>query len=150
MHAFTLPDPPVGEDEKAAIQASLRLLDVADDLLSVPLFAAVYRAPLGDFGMTLFLSGSTGIFKTATAKLAQQHYGRDFENEENILHFDNGTANGFRESLFAAKDAVCLNRQRVICILAESFAKAEAGNDERPENAASTESAAIPPRSVPS
>jgi hypothetical protein len=108
MNAFRLPDPPTGEDEKSAVQASLRLLDVADDLLSVPLFAAVYRAPLGDSSMTLFLSGSTGIFKTATAKLAQQHYGKDFENEENILHFDNGTANGFRESLFAAKDALCL------------------------------------------
>lgn len=108
MNAFNLPDPPTGEDQKAAIKASLGLLDVADDLLSVPLFAAIYRAPLGASSMTLFLSGSTGIFKTATAKLAQQHYGKDFENEENILHFDNGTANGFRESLFAAKDALCL------------------------------------------
>ena len=108
MSAFTLPDPPTGEDEKAAIHASLRLLDVADDLFSVPLYAAIWRAPLGDSAMTVFASGSTGLFKTATVKLAQQHYGKDFEDEQNILHFDNGTALGFKESLFVAKDALCL------------------------------------------
>lgn len=107
MSAFTLPDPPTGEDEKAAIRASLQMLDVADDLLSVPLYAAIWRAPLGDAAMNLFLSGPTGIFKTAIAKLVQQHYGKDFEDEENILHYDS-TANGLRESLFAAKDALCL------------------------------------------
>jgi len=108
MNAFMLREPPAGEDEKAAIRASLRFLDVADDLVSVPLFSAIYRAPLGDCSMTIFASGSTGLFKTATFKLPQQHYGAEFENEENILHFDNGTANGFKESLFAAKDALCM------------------------------------------
>jgi hypothetical protein len=108
MSAFVLPDPPTGEAERAAIRASLRMLDVADDLLSLALYAAIWRAPLGDCAMTVFTSGPTGVFKTATAKLAQQHYGKDFEDERNILHFDNGTANGFRESLFAVKDALCL------------------------------------------
>jgi hypothetical protein len=83
------------------------MLDAADDLLSVPLYAAIWRAPLGDAAMNLFLSGPTGIFKTAIAKLAQQHYGKAFEDEENILHYDS-TAYGLRESLFAAKDALCL------------------------------------------
>ena len=108
MSAYTLPDPPTGEDEKTAIRASLRFLDVADDLFSMPLYAAIWRAPLGDCAMTVFIDGATGLFKTATAKLAQQHYGKDFEDEQNILHFDNGTANGFRETLFAAKDTLCL------------------------------------------
>lgn len=104
LNAFSLPDPPKEEEEKSAIRASLRFLDVADDAVSLPLLAAVYRAPLGDSAMTVFTSGSTGLFKTETTKLAQQHFGKDFGDERNILHWDS-TSNALKESLFHIKDA---------------------------------------------
>lgn len=104
LNAFCLPDPPTEEDEESAIRASLRFLEVADDAVSFPLSAAVYRAPLGDSAMTVFASGSTGLFKTEITKLAQQHYGEDFGDERNVLHW-NSTSNALQETLFHLKDA---------------------------------------------
>jgi hypothetical protein len=42
---YLLPEPSSGRALRAAIQASLRLLDVAADLVTVPLWAAIWRAP---------------------------------------------------------------------------------------------------------
>lgn len=58
-----------------AVRSSLRLLSVAPDCVSFPLLATVYRAPLGKADFSLFLTGKTGLFKTALAALCQQHFG---------------------------------------------------------------------------
>lgn len=106
LRRFSLPDPPKGEQAKSAVRASLRMLDVAKATVSFPIYAAVVRAALPNAALTVYTSGSTGLFKTATNLLAQQHYGAEFD-EESILHWDS-TSNFLKEALFIAKDAVLI------------------------------------------
>jgi hypothetical protein len=56
-----------------AVRLSLRFLSVAPERISLPLLAAVYRAPLGGADFSIFITGCTGTFKTALAALCQQH-----------------------------------------------------------------------------
>src|SRR4029077_9822603 len=42
-----------------AVRSSLGLLSIAPDRISLPLLAAVYRAPLGGVDFSLFLTGRT-------------------------------------------------------------------------------------------
>ena len=67
--------PADGSELVKAVRTSLGFLAVAPDHVSVPLLAAVYRAPLGGVDFSLFLTGRTGTFKTALASLCQQHFG---------------------------------------------------------------------------
>jgi hypothetical protein len=59
----------------SAVKASLHVLSLAPDRITLPLLAGVYRAPLGQVDVSLFLTGKTGVFKTALAALCQQHFG---------------------------------------------------------------------------
>jgi hypothetical protein len=59
----------------SAVQDSLQFLSLVPDRISLPLLAAVYRAPVGRADFSLFLTGKTGVFKTALAALCQQHFG---------------------------------------------------------------------------
>jgi len=78
---------------------------VAPDRISLPLFAAVYRAPLGGADFSLFLTGRTGTFKTALAALCQQHFGAAMDATCLPAHFAS-TANALEELAFCAKDAL--------------------------------------------
>ena len=89
----------------SAIRASLRFLSVAPDRISLPLLAAVYRAPLGKVDFSLFLTGPSGAFKTALAALCQQHFGAEMDARELPGHFGS-TGNALEELAFRAKDAL--------------------------------------------
>jgi len=106
LRNFSLPDPPTGEELIVAIRASMGLLGAVNDLISIPLFSAIYRAPLGDAAMTAHSSGTTGLRKTAVKLVAQKHYGKNFD-ESSVPHWDS-TSGFLKESLFIAKDAVLL------------------------------------------
>jgi AcrR family transcriptional regulator len=58
-----------------AVRSSLQCLSVAPASVSFPLLADVYRAALGKVDFSMFLTGRTGVFKTALAALCQQHFG---------------------------------------------------------------------------
>jgi hypothetical protein len=88
-----------------AIRGSLRLLSVAPDHISFPLFAAVYRAPFGGADFGVFLSGRTGTFKTALAALCQQHSGSIMDATSLPGNFAS-TANALEEIAFSAKDSL--------------------------------------------
>lgn len=75
LSAFKLPEPPQGEDLIKAIRASLRILDVAPHIITYPLLAATYRAPVGKCDFSMHLCGQSGAGKSELAALAQQHYG---------------------------------------------------------------------------
>jgi hypothetical protein len=99
---FELPSPP--RDLKAAVLASLGILKVAPPTIAIPLFAAIYRAPLGEFApatLSVFLSGTTGVYKTELAKLVQAHFGpsRPPANW-------GSTPNSLERIAYLAKDAV--------------------------------------------
>jgi Domain of unknown function (DUF3854) len=73
---FELPAPGAGDALAAAIRASLGVLAVAPDCVTVPLLGAVYRAPLPlPPDCAVWLYGRTGTLKTALCALAQQHFG---------------------------------------------------------------------------
>ena len=107
---FILPPPPAGADLRSAITASLALLDLAPDRVTVPTLGAVWRSILGTVDFSLFVHGATGRFKTALAALIQQHFGAEF-SARHLPGSWASTAN-FNESLaFIAKDAARCDRR---------------------------------------
>lgn len=102
---YELPDLPDGDELVAAIRASLAVLTVGPDRLTVPLLAAAYRAPLGSTDFGLHLAGPTGAGKSELAALAQQHYGAGMDR----LHLPGNyasTGNSLEGLMFHAKDAL--------------------------------------------
>jgi hypothetical protein len=107
LAGFRLPEPPGGDDLAAAVRASLGMLTgglVRGDA-AVPLWASVWRAALGgcDFGIMLY--GTTGVFKSELAALAQQHYGAGLSRTHLPAGWES-TANALEGLAFAAKDAL--------------------------------------------
>jgi hypothetical protein len=102
---YILPEPPDGDELREAVRASLRLLEVAPDHLSVPVLAAAYRAVLGDTDFGLHLAGPTGVFKTELAALAQQHFGPGLDARHLPASWSS-TANALEALAFLAKDAI--------------------------------------------
>ena len=98
--------PPAGADTKVkAVRSSLGLLSVAPDRISLPLLAAIYRAPLGAVDFGVFVTGRTGTFKTALAALCQQHFGAAMDASGLPGNFAS-TPSALEELAFAAKDAL--------------------------------------------
>ena len=103
VRQIALPGPPSGEAEKQAIRASLKFLELGSDVIVMPMYAGVMRAPLPKPTLTIWELGPTGRFKTAVGLLCMQHYGAEF-TEENISHW-NDTDNRDLFVLYEAKDA---------------------------------------------
>lgn len=102
---YSMPTPPVGDQLAAAVQASLRLLDLAPAQVMFPLLAAVFRAALGDADFSLHIAGPTGVFKSELTALAQQHYGAGLD----ARHLPGSwlsTGNALEGLAFVTKDAV--------------------------------------------
>lgn len=99
--------PQVGdlESAKKAVNATLGVLDLAPDNITVPLIGSVLRAVLGDADFSLFLAGSTGVFKSELAALAQQHFGAALDARHLPGNWSS-TPNSTESAAFLAKDAV--------------------------------------------
>lgn len=108
LSSYSLPDPPEGVELIGAINASLSMLELAPDKISVPLLAAIYRAPLGESSpsdFSLFLSGPSGSKKSEKTAMAQAHFGREFERK-NLPGNWASTANALERQSFLAKDVI--------------------------------------------
>ncbi|MFL6278387.1 MAG: hypothetical protein ACJ74G_24645 [Blastocatellia bacterium] len=105
LSAFKFPEPPQGDALKDAIRASLYLLNVAPALISYPLLAAIYRAPLGSCDFSVHLSGPSGAGKSELAALAQQHYGAAFDARNLPASWVN-TSNANEAIAFTLKDVL--------------------------------------------
>lgn len=105
LAGFELPDPPAGKELVRAVRASLRILELAPDQVSVPLLAAVYRATLGQADFSVHLAGGSGAGKSELASLAQRHFGRGMDSRH-LPGAWSSTANALELLAFAAKDAV--------------------------------------------
>jgi hypothetical protein len=105
LGAFILPDAPGRQELIICWRASLSLLDVAADTISVGLFLALWRSVLtaGDF--SLHLTGATGNFKTELAALVMQHFGPNF-NSRHLPACWSSTGNSLEGLAFIMKDAV--------------------------------------------
>ena len=102
---YHLPAPPEGEAARAAIRASFRVLDVAEDAVTIPSYAAVWRAALGHADFGAHLTGPTGQGKTELAALLQQHWGAGMDARHLPASWSS-TGNALEGLAFQAKDAV--------------------------------------------
>ena len=102
---YRLPDPPVGDELRAAIRTSLSLLEVAPERIMWPLLAQVYRAPLGPTDFSGWLSGPTHAGKSELAALAQQHWGAGMHRLCLPANWSS-TSNSLEGITFQAKDAL--------------------------------------------
>ncbi|MGZ3724545.1 MAG: hypothetical protein ACXWQQ_02055 [Pseudobdellovibrio sp.] len=79
---FHLPQAPVGVELVNALHASFSILDAADDIISIPTFAAVCLAPLAHVvtpsNFSMFFVGLTGSFKSSWAAVLQAFWGKRF------------------------------------------------------------------------
>lgn len=106
LAGFELPAPPEGQELVAAVRASLGMLaGLAADPIAFPLFAAVYRAALGDCDFSGHLVGPTGVFKSELTALCQQHYGHGLD-ARHLPGSWSSTGNALEGIAFAAKDAL--------------------------------------------
>jgi hypothetical protein len=105
---YALPKEKASREEVVhATRASLRLLKVAPDVVSISLLAATYRAPLSEFSpcdFVIWLVGFTGSFKTSLAATQQAHYG-SFDNEHLPASWYD-TVNALETKTFRVKDAL--------------------------------------------
>lgn len=101
------------DDAAQAMRASLRLLDVAPQRVTLVLWAATYLAPLCEClrwaniepKFLLWLHGYTGARKTTLAKLFSCHFGDLLERPPTNF---NDTANSIEKRAFDAKDSLLL------------------------------------------
>jgi hypothetical protein len=105
LRRYVLPNPPNGERLKAAIRASLRVLDIAPRRITVPILAAVYRSVLGQGDFALYLVGPIEVRKTELASRGQQHFGPDMDSRH-LPGSWTSTANALEMCAFHAKDAL--------------------------------------------
>ena len=105
LDRFRLPEPSTGERLKAAVRASLRLLDVAPLSLTVPIHAAVWRSVLAASDLSQHLAGPTNTFKSSLAALAMNHFGAHWDYRH-LPGSWQSTANTNAALQFVMKDAL--------------------------------------------
>jgi Bifunctional DNA primase/polymerase, N-terminal/Domain of unknown function (DUF927) len=105
LAAYVLPPLPSIQDQRTALHASLRVLDTADAVVTFPLYAAIWRAVLGNADFSLHLVGPTGAGKSELAALVQQHYGAGM-TARHLPAAWTSTGNALEGLSFEAKDVV--------------------------------------------
>jgi hypothetical protein len=105
INSVVLPDPVVGKELVVAIRASMKMLDIAPLRVTLPVFASIWRAPLGPCDFSIYVAGGTGLGKSETAVLAQQHFGPKLD-ARNIPGSWSSTGNALEALSFVAKDIV--------------------------------------------
>lgn len=107
LRMYSLPIPP--DDPRAAVQASLGFLNLAPLHVSLPLWAAMYAAPLAplhSLNAVLWIYGTTQSRKSTLAMLALTHFGqgfvkgRDYKAPKDWI----STITDLEGAMFAAKD----------------------------------------------
>jgi hypothetical protein len=102
---YNLPAPASGTELQAAVNASLSMLDIAPDTITVPLWLTVWRAVIMVSRFTVFLYGRTGSKKTGLAALLLQHFGADHNRNELPGSWESSD-NALESLLFEGKDTV--------------------------------------------
>jgi Bifunctional DNA primase/polymerase, N-terminal/Domain of unknown function (DUF927) len=103
LSKYSLPRTP--QNPREAMQASLRLLDVAPLTVTAPLWAAMFRAPLATtcpLDSSLWVEGLTGSLKSTLVALFNSHYGSF--TETSLPSSWSSTANQLERRAFVLKD----------------------------------------------
>src|SRR5207237_668519 len=90
---------------EVAIRASLEILDLASDLITLPLYSALWRSVLGEVNFGIHLAGQTGLGKTELCALIQQHFGAAMDANKLPGSWES-TENSLEMLLFQAKDTI--------------------------------------------
>ena len=101
---YRLPTYP--RDVQAAMRASLAMLETGDEQMTLPIWAAMYLAPLSSIippSFTLWLFGTTGGLKSTAVALGMCHYGKFSYNTPPASW--TGTTNALEKKAFLVKDA---------------------------------------------
>jgi hypothetical protein len=104
LHRYQVPIKPV--DPVNAMKTSLRFIDCGDMTVTVPLWAAMYLAPLSSIlppSFTIWLFGTTGSMKSTATALAMCHFGTFAYNTPPASW--TATANALEKMAFTLKDA---------------------------------------------
>ncbi len=102
---YYLPAVEVDDDLRRSVRASLSIMDIGPDIVTVPVIGATYLPPLGDPNGSVLLSGLTGSQKTSVAALAQQHYGSEMD-ADHLPAAWSSTPNALEMMAFIAKDCL--------------------------------------------
>jgi hypothetical protein len=98
------------EDPREAMGRSLALWHVAPLTVTVPLWAAMFRAPLCEVrpcDFTMWIEGRPNTLKTSTSLLFLSHFG-PFEGSDTVAAEWHDTANALERKRFVVKDAPLL------------------------------------------
>jgi hypothetical protein len=89
----------------ADVGCSLDFIEVAPDLVTLPLYAAIWRSILGETDFSIHICGKSGNRKTQLACLMQQHFGPGFSDKHLAASFFD-TPNALVEKAHLAKDLI--------------------------------------------
>ena len=109
LERYALPVPPTDDEARLkAVRASLRALDIASRLVTVPLIAAAFLAPLAndlqsDFG--LWIEGTSESGKTSVASAIAAHFGTGVDRHH-VLASCRSTYASIEGRVFRAKDVL--------------------------------------------
>ena len=87
------------------VRASLAMLDITSDTISVPLYTSLWRAVLGMIDYGVHLAGQTGKGKSELCALIQQHFGATM-TARHLPGSWLSTENALEMLMFQCKDAV--------------------------------------------
>jgi hypothetical protein len=156
LSRYSLPRAP--ENSREAMAYSLKLLGLAPLTVTVPLFAAIYRAPLATacpLDLSLWLEGQTGSLKSTIASLFLSHFGSF--SETSLPGAWSSTANQLERRAFVLKDmpfvvddyAPCGMDARELELKASRLLRSQGNLSGRGRLRADlTERAAYPPRGI--
>lgn len=119
LTGYNLPTPPGGKDLVRAVRASLKLLTVAPEYITFPIFAVIWRAVFGGVDFSLHVSGPTGAGKSELTALAQQHFGSGLD-ARHLPGSWSSTGNALEGLAFHAKD---------VLLAVDDFAPTGSSND---------------------
>jgi hypothetical protein len=98
-------DLPIVEDIQKAIRSSLKFVDITRDTITMPLYAALWRAPLGRANFGVHFAGQSGLGKSEISALLQQHFGPGM-HANSLPGSWESTENALEMQLFQAKDVL--------------------------------------------
>lgn len=105
LRGYCLPELPSTSILQNVVRLSKEMILLAPDIITFPLFAAIYRAPLGMVDFFIHFSGPTGVGKSELVALAQQHCGAAMDARHLPASWSS-TANALELLLYYAKDSI--------------------------------------------
>lgn len=103
---FVLSLPTSDDDRRKCAREAFNLFGIARPEVTFPLFAAVWRAPLGPSPLTVYLAASTESGKSMLAGLAQCHFGPSMGEAALPASVKHSTAAALNELRVLVGDAV--------------------------------------------